>query len=71
MTMDLEAPPTRQGQLEREQRRIGAPEALWQRMIADFAAAVPPSVMAARFHKGLALSLLAVVKRLFSEELGG
>jgi hydrogenase maturation protein HypF len=49
---------------------ISAPEALWRAIIADLAASVPAPVIAARFHKGLALSLLAVARRLSASSEG-
>jgi hydrogenase maturation protein HypF len=65
----LEAAVCRRTLLEEDEARsylfdIAEPKALWRQILADLAARTSVPVMAARFHKGLALSLVACARRL-------
>jgi hydrogenase maturation protein HypF len=47
------------------------PLAMWDAILGDLALQTPASVMAARFHKGLAKAIIAMVKKLARSEEGG
>ncbi|WP_455379149.1 carbamoyltransferase HypF [Petrachloros mirabilis] len=46
------------------------PFAMWQSLLGDVVAGTPRSVMAARFHKGLALAICAMAEKLTRKETG-
>jgi hydrogenase maturation protein HypF len=47
------------------------PLAMWEALLGDIALHTPASVMAARFHKGLAKAIVAMAKKLACSEEGG
>ena len=47
------------------------PLAMWKALLADLAVETPPAIMAARFHKGLAQAVVAMVETLAARNAAG